>query len=78
MSGAGLPSRPERGLDGPAAYQAFVQSLFAKVQPRLAAKLDPDVQVEIAGLARLLASMPRPVIEANRIYFELAFELLGA
>jgi hypothetical protein len=65
-------------LQDPKAYRVFVQSLLGRIEGRLSTKLDRDVQDEIANLTRLLAGMPRKTIGANRVYFELAFDLLGA
>jgi hypothetical protein len=65
-------------LEDPTTYRAFVRSLTGRIEARLATKLDGDVQVEIANLMRLLASMPRKAVAANRVYFELAFDILGA
>jgi len=70
-------SNQDESLEDPVAYHVFVQSLLAKIEPRLRVKLDSDVQVEIANLTRLLTTMPRKVLAANRIYFELVFDLLS-
>jgi hypothetical protein len=60
------------------AFDAFVGSLRARVQPRLDQGLGEPVQAEIADLNRLLANMPRAVVYRNRVFFEMAFELLAA
>lgn len=60
------------------AFEAFVGSLHAKVQHQLEGSADERVQTEIAGLTRLLANMPRPVLYQNRVFFEMAFDLLAA
>jgi hypothetical protein len=77
------PSRPDLtgpfddvSLEDPKIYRAFVRSLIGRIEPRLATKLDEDVQAEIASLTRLLASMPPKAVAANRVYFELAFDVL--
>ena len=79
------PARPDRtgafddvSLEDPKTYRAFVRSLIGRIEPKLATKLDDDVQAEIAVLTRLLASMPPKAVAANRVYFELAFDLLAA
>ena len=78
------PARPDLtgpfddvSLEDPKTYRAFVRSLMGRIQARLAAKLDDDVQAELASLTRLLASMPPKAVAANRVYFELAFDLLA-
>jgi hypothetical protein len=58
-------------------YRAFVRSLMNRVEGRLADKLDDDVQVEVAKTIQLLAGMRRKVVAANRVYFELIFDILG-
>jgi hypothetical protein len=68
----------DASLDDPKTYRAFVRSLIGRLEPRLAAKLGDDIQVEIASLTRLLANMPPKAVAANRVYFELAFDLLMA
>jgi uncharacterized membrane protein len=65
-------------LEDPKTYRAFVRSLMGRIEARLATKLDDDVQAELASLTRLLASMPPKAVAANRVYFELAFDLLAA
>jgi hypothetical protein len=64
-------------FEDPKTYRAFVRSLIGRVDAKLTTKLDLDVQTEIANLMRLLAGMPRKAVAANRVYFELAFDLLG-
>jgi hypothetical protein len=59
-------------------YRAFVKSLISRVEGKLATKLDDDVQAEIAKAIQLLVSMRRKVVVANRVYFELLFDILGA
>lgn len=81
MAGDGLtpPGRADRrALADPDAYQDFVDSLFAKIKPRLQGKLDDETQIEIAALARLLSTLPRSAVAENRAYFETAFDLLAA
>jgi uncharacterized membrane protein len=68
----------DASLEDPNTYRAFVLSLISRIEGRLATKLDDDVQAEIASLTRLLASMPPRAVAANRVYFELAFDLLAA
>jgi hypothetical protein len=72
------PEAPVPSLEDPVAYHAFVRSLFARIEPRLAAELDTDLQVEIAQLSRLLNAMPRRVVDDHRQLFELAFGLIAA
>jgi len=52
-----------RSLEDPEAYQDFVDSLFAKIRPRMCVKLDDEAQIEIAGLTRLLTTLPREAVE---------------
>lgn len=59
-------------------YSPFVQSLFSKLQPRLDAELDPDLQFVISRLIRLLTVMPREVVLDNRELFELASRVVAA
>ena len=68
----------DASLEDPKTYRAFVQSLIGRIEGRLATRLDYDVQAEIADLTRLLAEMPREAVAANRVYFELAFDILAA
>jgi hypothetical protein len=82
---SGRPARPDLtgpfddvSLEDPKTYRAFVRFLMGRVEARLATKLDDDVQAELASLTRLLASMPPKAVAANRVYFELAFDLLAA
>jgi hypothetical protein len=67
----------DQSLDDPAAYQTFVRSLLAKIEPRLATSLDSDVQAEMGYLTRLVTNMPRKAVASNRVFFELAFDLLS-
>ena len=60
------------------AFDAFIGSLRARIQPRLEHGLDARVQAEIADLTRLLGNMPRAVVYRNRVFFEMAFDLLAA
>ena len=88
LDGMGHPEGRERSrngrshstenLENPQAYQAFVDAMYAKIRPKLASRLDDDIQIEIAALTRLLATMPRKIVNANRVYFETAFDLLAA
>lgn len=64
-------------LEDPQAYQDFVEFLFAKIRHRMCCKLDDETQMEIAGLTRLLTTLPRKAVEENRVYFETAFDLLA-
>src|SRR4051794_21615044 len=59
-------------------YHASIRSLMSRVEGRLAAKLDNDIQMEIAEIVQLLLGMHREVAAANRVYFEIAFDILGA
>jgi uncharacterized membrane protein len=59
-------------------FRTFVQSLIARVEGRLTKRLEPEVQNEIANLLGLLIEMPRKAVVASRVYFELAFDVLGA
>lgn len=61
-----------------AAHSAFVRSLIARVEGRLAKRLDPEVQTELANLIGLLVEMPHRAVLASRVYFELAFDVLAA
>lgn len=65
-------------LEDQDAFDAFVGSLRARIQPRLDQDLDETVQAEIANLTRLLGNMPRAVVYRNRVFFEMAFDLLAA
>lgn len=58
-------------------YQDFVRSLHAKIEHKLSSRVEESVQVEIANLMRLLATMDWKTIENNRVYFEMAFDLLS-
>ena len=60
------------------AFDAFVGSLRARIQHRLDRSLDHHVQLEIAYLTHLLANMPRAIVYRNRVFFEMAFDLLAA
>ena len=68
----------DASLQDPRSYRAFVESLIGRIESRLTAKLDDNVQAEIANLMRLLATMPRTTVAASRVYFELAFDILAA
>ena len=68
----------DASLEDPNAYRAFVRSLLSRIEGKMAAKLDDDVQTEIAKMMQLLASMDREVVAANRVYFELVFDILGS
>ena len=74
--------KPRHGAPNPFedqdAFDAFVGSLRARIQPRLEHGLDDRVQAEIADLVRLLGNMPRAVVYRNRVFFEMAFDLLAA
>jgi hypothetical protein len=65
-------------LEDQDAFNAFVGSLRARIQHQLDRNLDHQVQLEIAYLTRLLANMPRSVVYRNRVFFEMAFDLLAA
>jgi uncharacterized membrane protein len=65
-------------LEDPTAYRAFVLSLIGRIESRLAAKLDDDVQTDIAKTMQLLATMDRKAVAANRVYFEFVFDILGS
>jgi hypothetical protein len=80
-----LPVRPDSAdpfddvsLDDGRNYRAFVRSLMSRVHGKLTTKLDSDVQTEIAKTIQLLAHMRREIVLANRVYFELVFDILGA
>jgi hypothetical protein len=78
-----IPSDPADQFDGasledPRIYRAFVESLTDRIEGRLSTKLDENVQAEIADLLRLLAEMPPKAVAANRVYFEMAFDILAA
>lgn len=66
-----------RSLEDPEAFQEFIDSLFDKIRSRMCCKLDDETQIEIAGLTRLLTTLPRKAIEENRVYFETAFDLIS-
>ena len=68
----------DASLQDPRTYRVFVESLIGRIERRLTAKLDDNVQAEIANLMRLLATMPRTTVAASRVYFELAFDILAA
>ncbi|MGH6918974.1 MAG: hypothetical protein ACREJ0_14875 [Geminicoccaceae bacterium] len=65
-------------LEDQDAFDAFVGSLRGKIQHQLDRALDDRVQVEIANLTRLLGNMPRALVYRNRVFFEMAFDLLAA
>jgi hypothetical protein len=60
------------------AFDAFVGSLQAKIHHQLEHALDHQVQLEIAHLTRLLNIMPRASVYKNRVFFEIAFDMLAA
>src|SRR5688572_6423135 len=66
----------DASLEDPNTYRAFVRSLLSRIEGKMAAKLDDDVQTEIAKMMQLLASMDPKVVAANRVYFELVFDIL--
>ncbi len=72
------PQGATESFDDPAVYQAFVNSLFSNIKPKLAHSIQPEIAAEIAGLTRLLSIMPRKVVQQNRVFFELAYNLLQA
>ncbi len=45
-------------LEDSDAYQDFVRSLYARVSHKLDSKLDDEIQIEIAGLTRLVSNLP--------------------
>ena len=59
-------------------YERLVKYLYAKVEDRLSAHLDAQLQNEVGILLRLLERMPRPTLDRCRVYFELAFDLAAA
>src|SRR5262245_15945853 len=63
---------------GAAEYQAFISSLFSRLEKKLATEADPEVQAQIAHLVRLATIMPRRAVEEHRELFELACALLVA
>jgi hypothetical protein len=65
-------------LEDQDAFDAFVGSLQAKIHDQLERVLDNQVQLEIAHLTRLLGIMPRASIYKNRVFFEIAFDMLAA
>jgi hypothetical protein len=68
----------DASLEDPRTYRAFVESLTDRIEGRLCTKLDDNIQAEIADLLRLLAEMPPNAVAANRVYFEMAFDILAA
>ena len=68
----------DASLDDPRTYRAFVESLTNRIEGRLSTKLDENIQAEIADLFRLLAEMPPKTVASNRVYFEMAFDILAA
>lgn len=77
FSRIGKSRRAHSPFEDQEAFEGFVASLLAKIQPRLDHGLDERVQAEIAYLTRLLANMPRATIYRNRVFFEMAFDLLA-
>jgi|GEM_PF-5485507 len=76
---AGAPSRYDQySLDDPETYALFVRGLYKKIENKLTRPLDEEIQIEIAGLMRLLSTMRRSVVSDQRVSFELAFDLLAA
>lgn len=67
-----------RSLENPDDQQEFARFLFAKIKSKLESKLDDETQLEIAGLARLLSTLPPVAVEHNRVLFETAFDLIAA
>ncbi len=70
-------SAAERCLEDPDAYRAWVLSLRSRIESRLTSAMDPNLQLEIGYLTRMLVTMPRDAIDRNRVYFELAFDLVA-
>jgi hypothetical protein len=73
----GRQAPPPVSLKDPEAYRAFVHALQAKLQPRLAERLDDDVQAEIVNLNRLLLTTHPAALDRYRAQFEIAYEMLG-
>lgn len=69
--------REQEPADACEAHQAFVRHLQGKIAHKLAGRLDDEMQIEIANLVRLLTTMPWKMVSKNRVYFEMAFELLA-
>jgi hypothetical protein len=65
-------------LEDQDAFDAFVRSLWTKLEHQLDRGLDEQVQLEMAHLTRLLGIMPRASIYNNRVFFEMAFDMLAA
>lgn len=78
FSRAGRRQEASSPFEDQDAFDAFVGSLRARIQPRLEHGLDERVQAEIADLTRLLGNMPRAAVYRNRVFFEMAFDLLAA
>ncbi len=76
-AGQGRQESPDR-FEDQNAFDAFVGALRARIRHRLDAGLDDRVQLEIAYLTRLLGNVPRAVVYKNRVFFEMAFDLLTA
>lgn len=70
--------RHDRPFEDQEAFDAFVAALRGKIQHQLDHHLDDRVQLEIASFFRLLGNMPRAAVYRNRVFFELAFDLLAA
>lgn len=60
------------------ARQDLLASLNTKLAHKLASPLDEETQAEISHLVRLMTSMRWEIVEQNRAFFELAFDLLAA
>jgi hypothetical protein len=65
-------------FDDPAVFQAFVRALYGCIQHKLDTTVDNNLSAEVAGFNRLLTLLPPAIVEKNREFFELAFELLSA
>jgi hypothetical protein len=69
--------RAAESLQDPEAHRAFVRALYAKLEARMAERLDADTQMELAELVRLLMTIPRKTVDKHRSAFETAFDLLA-
>ena len=76
--GASRPEAITGSFEEPAVFQSFVHALFGCIQHKLNTAADSEFTAEVVGLNRLLTLMPPAVVDTNREFFELAFELLSA
>ena len=71
-------SETYRGITEQADFDDFVRTLIARGARPKGEDPSPRVEVLTAKLLGILMEMPRKAVEANRVYFEAAFDELGS